>query len=264
MVYNFVKKNVNKFLHFFKKVNPSPVIVLGNQKSGTSVIAHLLADVAGLSKTIDIPESWWPALKKLLSGKIDLSDFVENNRHRFSKDLIKEPNFTFLYSELRKIFPDARFVIVVRDPRDNIRSLLNRMKIPGDLERLNDFKKNIPQKWKHIFNTKLWGIRGDSYIEILAKRWNLATQVYLKNSDEIELIFYEDFINDKVLTIQNLALDLELKPIYNISKQVDIQYQPRGNRDVKWKEFFGTGNLKLIEEICSSYMTFTGYKTMVL
>ena len=51
----------------FATINETPIIVLGNQKSGTSAIAHLLADYGGLSRTIDIPPLWVPVVFKIMN-----------------------------------------------------------------------------------------------------------------------------------------------------------------------------------------------------
>ena len=52
---NYKKNLIHYFKNLFAVINENPIIVLGNQKSGTSAIAHLLADYGGLSRTIDIP-----------------------------------------------------------------------------------------------------------------------------------------------------------------------------------------------------------------
>jgi len=53
------------------------VIVLGNQKSGTSAIAHLLADLTGLSKTIDLPRPIRADGHSLVRKELPLRAFVK-------------------------------------------------------------------------------------------------------------------------------------------------------------------------------------------
>jgi hypothetical protein len=238
--------------------------VLGNQKSGTSAIAHLLADYGGLSKTVDIPESWWPTLKDLLSGTLRLVDFAQRYKHRFSSDLIKEPNFTFLYSQLKELHPKGAFVFIIRDPRDNIRSLLNRVGVPGNVESIEHASLRIPNNWRPLFDADLWALEAEHYIEILAARWNRAADVYLEYPDEMILIRYEDFVADKTGAIERLARDLGLPRVNDISDKVDIQYQQRGDRNVSWEEFFGAENLMRIERMCGGRMTKFGYELKVL
>lgn len=111
-----------------------------------------------------------------------------------------------------------------------------------------------------ILDGALGGHAGENYIDTLARRWNKATQIYLDNADRMALIRYEDFCADKQGRIRALAETLGLDPRHDISEDVDVQYQPRGNRDVDWEEFFGQRNLRLIERVCAEHMQAVGYR----
>jgi hypothetical protein len=245
-------------------INSSPIVVLGNQKAGTSVIAHLLADRAGLSKTVDIPESWWPTLRSLLNEELSLQTFAKRNRHRFAVDVIKEPNLTFFYQELKSLHPDAKFVFVARDPRANIRSLLDRLDLPGDREDIESALKSVALEWRHLFNRDIWDLEHEHYVAMLAERWARAARIYLENQSEIYLIRYEDFLDNRVEAIDRLTNILDLEPVHDISDKVDVQYQPRGNRNVTWSEFFGAHNLHRIEQISRPEMVELCYATSTL
>jgi len=239
-------------------INLSPVIVLGNQKSGTSAIAHLIADYAGLSKTVDIPELYWPTTGSLLSGELSLADFVKRYRFRFSAELIKDPNLTFIYDPLKELYQEGRFLFIVRDPRDNIRSILNRMGLPGNLERIqiDNFKlePDVKRYWLPILEAKIMRFDKDHYIQTLAARWNHMVDVYLRNKTDIILIRYEDFTADKIGIIEEVAERLGLERKRDITDRVDVQYQPSGLKDVSWPDFFGKTNLSYIEELCGMRM----------
>jgi hypothetical protein len=110
------------------RVNPRPIFVLGNQKSGTTAIAALFARLSGQTVTLDLfREVWWPTYQGIPSGDVSFDAFVARNRWGFSRDIVKEPNLTLFPDALAERFPEARTIFVVRDPRDNIRSLLNRL-----------------------------------------------------------------------------------------------------------------------------------------
>jgi len=246
--------------HFRFSVNRSATVILGNQKSGTSAIAHLLADACALTKTVDIPAVWPPAMDDLLKGDLDLDSLARQNRELFSREVIKEPYLTFVYPALRRLLPDARFVFVVRDPRDNVRSILNRLAIPGDLDHLSSRAAELPQAWSSIFESELWGFDYEHYIDILAARWVLAVSVYLEWAEEMELVRYEDFLKDKMGTIHGLASSLGLKISEDISDRVNIQFQPRGqDRGLAWEIFFGEHNLQRIDTICGRLAGSLGY-----
>jgi hypothetical protein len=243
--------------------HPSPVFVLGNQKSGTSVVAALLGESTSLSVSVDLVKEYLSTGRtyvKVRRGEINFSQLIRRNGLDFSRAIIKEANLTVFYAELKAHFPESQCVFVVRDPRDNIRSLLNRLDIPGDAPYLDKgHLKKVPRGWYIVIDGGWLGLQGNNYIEMLAARWNLLADVYLKNRKEMELIRYEDFLEDKADSIYWLAKRLGLAPTNDISDKVDTQYQPRGNREVNWDAFFGDENLQRIERICGDRMRFFGY-----
>ncbi|WP_259048521.1 sulfotransferase [Salinibacter ruber] len=179
----------------------------------------------------------------------------------FSRDLIKEPGFTFLYPNLKELFPNGKFVMVVRDPRENIRSILDRHKLPGHHRQLSGEQlQDISPEWKQVLYGSWMGLEGDTYIDMLAARWKAAAQVYLNHSERIELIRYEDFCAGKVEAIRELADRLCLPQEKEIRDDVDTKFQPRGsNRGVQWTDFFGDENLARIESYCRPEMEKIGY-----
>lgn len=249
--------------HALSRVRRSPVVVLGNQKCGTTVVAALLAEVAGVSATLDIFHRVTPSpLPGLLTGEKSLADFVDRHRFYFSTAVIKEPNLSFLYPQLRARFPGARMAWVQRDPRDNIRSILDRLGIHGTVEHLDDRRRaELPPGWDIVLDGTLFACAGRSPIETLAKRWCRAADVAFVNRDAITVFRYEDFVRDKVGSIATLAAVLGLPRRRDISDKVDVQYQPKGRPDVPWIEFFGADNLRLIETTCSHRMSWFGYRT---
>lgn len=245
------------------RVNPSPVLVLGNQKAGTSAIASLLGEATDLSYTIDV-FCLYPGLEeRLLSGAGDFEEVLERGRYYFSKDIVKDPSFTFFYPTLADRFPTSKKVFVLRDPRHNIRSILNRLNLPGDLDELsqndwNNVMQNFPA-WHSVLEGSSAGHKGRNYIETLALRSKKIFQIYFCHKTEVIPIFYETFNQNKVAAIQQLAAQLDLSVVRSIDHLKDVQFQPRGNRSVPIEEFFGTKNSKLIEEICGSEMVAAGY-----
>ena len=175
-------------MNVFSKVNARPLFVLGNQKSGTTAIAALLAEATGRSVTLDLArEVWNPTFHKIPSGELAFDDFVARNRWGFSREIVKEPNLTLFYPELVRTFPEATFLFVLRDPRDNIRSLLNRLNLPGDLDTLPEaaWSTHNPLStpgWGVVFDARWRGIPGEHYIDRLAHRWRFCVEVYQANA----------------------------------------------------------------------------------
>lgn len=241
--------------------NPNAVIGLGNQKSGTTAIVALLARHSNSSVTLDLPDMAGQLKLRLKAGEVPFQSFVRRNASELSRDIIKEPNLTFFYEELKRTFPRARYLMIVRDPRQNIRSILNRLQLPGHLESLDkEWMARVHPNWKADIEGKWLGLAGDNYIEVLAARWNLCADVYLKHPHEMVLVRYEDFNADKAAVIADIAHTLGLPAKRDIRTEVDRQYQPRGNRAVALDSFFGPTNLARIAGSCRDRMARFGYQ----
>lgn len=243
-------------------INDRPLIFLGKGKSGTTAITAFFALATGKSVALDIKGLYIDGLRPILKGERQLRRMINTQRIAFSKDILKQPTLTWVYDQLRDCFPEARFVMIIRDPRDNIRSVFNRMAIPGDLDDLTPEQVNaIHRGWRwHFAEPGLLGLSGSNYIELSANRWNKATDVYLRHQDEMLLIRYEDFVSDRVGAINSLARRLGLPVVADIAPHVDRQYQrPGKDRGRPWSEFFGQRNLALIEDLCGDRMRQLGY-----
>jgi len=248
------------------RTNKSPIIVLGNQKSGTSAICSLLGTCTGLSVSNDLRrEIGKQYYLRIVNDGVSFSRLIKRNRLDFSRDIIKEPNLTIFFNELNDYFPLAKFVMVIRDPRDNIRSILNRVNVPGNLESLGDTANyNIDPGFELVLGNYFPGIKfRDHYIERLAERWNYFSDVYINNNDKFALIRYEDFCKDRSGAIINLAEALGLEQQHDISDKVNVQFQSRGDRSISWRDFFGDENLLRIENTCCTRMFTLEYPAML-
>jgi hypothetical protein len=243
------------------QVHPSPIFVLGNQKSGTSPIAGLLAKLPGLPLALDIRrEIDHPGIEFVRRGELALSEFIKRNKLDFSKPIIKEPNLTFIYGALAESFPSAKFVFVYRDPRDNIRSILNRLNATGSQAALTgEQERNMTSGWRRVFAGEPVGRKGEDYIETLALRWDCAAQILFEHMSEFYPVRFEDFLQDKAGEIAHLAGELGLAEKHDITDHLDHPFQPAGDRSVSWIDFFGEINLKRIEKICSGSMARLNY-----
>lgn len=238
------------------------VFVFGNHKSGTTAIAKLLAASSGLSSTIDFPRSIRRDGYALVKGAMTFDDIANRHPKLFCRELVKIPALSFVAQDVLQRFPDSKAVWVVRDPRDNIRSILNRRKIPGD-------QKTIPgwNNWwmklqnKPSMDADIWGGSEHGYIGVLAQRWNRAIQILNEVESDLHIVRYEDFVQSKQQTIEDLAEQLELTCKHQIDALLDVQFQPAGNRDIDWAKFFGSENLTVVETICAAGMRQFGYQT---
>lgn len=244
------------------KIHQSPIFVLGNQKAGTTAVAALLAKATGLDATLDLVHynDNAPEYDKLYRRIASFKGLINANRKEFSRPIIKEPHLTFFQTQLREFFPLAKFVFVMRDPRDNIRSILNHFKLPGNQKRLTpDQWDRIDGSWKYVFDGSWLGLQGDNYIDMLAERWCAAARAYLDHADAIPLFRYEDFMKDQVGCIRGMAICLQLDAKYDIHLEANRQNQSRGDNSMTWEQFFGRANLDRINSRCSQLMAKLGY-----
>jgi hypothetical protein len=243
------------------RINPRPVLVLGNQKAGTSAIAGLLGAAAGASVTIDLrnEQTAHPLFIRCRVGDLPFAELVRRNRLDFSRDIVKEPNLSLLYDDLVSYFPDSPVVVIVRDPRDNIRALLNWMRLPGDAASLEEAGlAHLTTVQRSVIQSEWLGAAPGNYVDSLAHRWNLIADICLRHPGRVELVRYEDFCADKTAAIGRMAAAVGLRARRDIRDQLDRQFQPRGDRSVSWTGFFGQ-NLGRITALCGERMDRLGY-----
>jgi len=245
---------------------PSPrVVVTGMPKSGTTVIVKLMGLASGKKAISDpfhaLDQRGIRFRDELFSDEIQMSALVRSNPNAFRAVLVKDPNFIHLREQTVAAFPDAAWIFTVRDPRDNIRSILNRLDLPGDSERLLDLPDRIGSTWRRVLEGKTPEVEGANPIETLACRWCLAVDAY--QSAEVPMVIsrYEEFVAAKEQAIGELCTAVGLEPRNSIGAHVDRQFQPKGNRSVRWSDFFAPRDLQRVAEICEDRMAALGYQT---
>lgn len=243
---------LEKPLNYFFKPNREAFWVFGFQKSGTSAIANLMAHMSDQSVTIDPLSLRWPNNIAIQKGQINFVDQVIEHSYQFSKDIIKDPGATFYIDKVNTFFLLKKYVHVIRNPIDNIRSILNRLKIPGDLDSIN--LAEVHPNWRHKFTD------GNNYIDDLCHLWLEANghSNYLK-SERCILVKYEEFIQNKIKTISSLCEQAGFPIKNDISHIMNNQFQPKGDSTVHVNSFF-KGNMSKILDICGPKMEEYGYE----
>jgi len=245
-----------------QRINRNPVIVLGNQKSGTTAVGAMLAGCMGVTSTLDIPEQIdRPTYVEVYTQGRSFDNVISSAPRAFLRKLIKAPFLTFFYSQLRDVFPRARFVLVLRDPRDNIRSIYDRLRIPGNIAHVSDEQMaRIPLPWHYVLDNRWLGIDGCDTIESLAQRWNLVSELARVHRDQMVVVRYEDFMVDKRNALLGVAEHLGVDAPNLSGIDLDRQYQSAGvNRGMPVESFFDEANLERIERICRDDIAYWQY-----
>ena len=243
-----------------------PVLVGGSPKSGTTAIAMLLGVATETGVASDpfhrLDQRGVDFRDRLFSGRLSIAHLIDDNPDVFAAGIIKDPNFAFFIGPLLERFPHSHFVFIVRDPRANIRSILNRLGIRGDArqETVDAKLRDLPEGWRRVLTGRTPDVAGTDFIERMAYRWNAAVDAYRSYVDRVRLVIYEEFDRDKEAVISSLAADVGLEVSRPLGAAADRQFQPRGERDVDWVEFFGERNLATIDRICEDRMRPLGYE----
>ncbi|HSM95843.1 MAG TPA: hypothetical protein VLT91_07360 [Rhizomicrobium sp.] len=246
-----------RLLAMVSRPNPAPVFIFGNQKSGTSAVAGLLAAATGLSLITDFAGAQEPFIGDLIAGRTSIDAYIARNAWAFSAALVKEPGLSFVAPALLDRFAQSRSVFLLRDPYQNIRSILERVDLRGDREHIVPGKRRINRTWRSILAGRDLGLPPAPYVEILATRWLRAVQIAEQLGGRTKILRYEEFNAGKRETINELASSLGLPVVSDISGQVDHQFQPRG-RGTDPKTFFGP-NYARISLICGAKAKEHGY-----
>jgi hypothetical protein len=245
-----VKRKIQKKLEAYHRKNTKPnkeaLWVFGMQKAGTSAIASLLAHRTGKTATIDTPLLWNPYYNQLRNNKLSFCKHITKNSYDFSKEIIKEPAASVIIDQIDEYFDLDKFIFIYRNPYDVIRSILNRLGLPGDKENidLNLVNKN----WRVHFND------GENYVESLIKLWIevYSQNMYIENQRCI-FVKYEDFVLGKQVFIDSLCDKLGYQKIHDIEYLLDHNFQPKGEPNVNLIHFFGESNYDLIEQKTKPY-----------
>lgn len=267
-----IQNIAESFWRIIRRADNVRVVVLGHQKAGTTVIAALLGKVSGLEVSIDplfhIDHGEGRVAGKLIDRPDMLGTLCRRRPGLFCKSIIKDPDLIFVFPSVHKFYKRAQFIFVVRDPRDTIRSICNRLGLSGEdlnaCPSMHEMKRGT-RHWEMILSGRMLKLDAKdkiytSLVFNLAHRWNKAAEMYFEHADEMTCLKYEDFVNNKEKYIVMAANDLELQSCISISEFVDIQYQPKGESKTDWLGFFGPNNLGEIENICAESMAKFGYR----
>ena len=175
--------------------------------------------------------------KKVKVVQIIQKILEKENKKRF---LNKSPQNSMRIFALRKIFPDAKFINMVRDPRSVISSMITRMENEGKFETGIPLRKNLKKidylKRKLFQNSISFDVINHysrSYQEI-TEHLNKFLNEYQNN---FKNVFYEELISDPKKILQMVLDFCELKTPSNLNDIVsEISEQKTKSKKILNKE----------------------------
>lgn len=223
------------------KLNYQPVIIIGAPRSGTNILRNVMCDLNGISTwpcdeinyiwrhgNIRYPEDTFPP--ELASSRV-----IKYIRKQFSV-AAKKYSANYLVEKtcanslripfVDSVFPEAKYIYIVRNGVDVVSSAIKRWRAPLDIPYIIKKAKYIPKgdihyyAFKYLNNRffkltskenrlKLWGPRisqveklftkNSSIEEICATQWNECVRLSdsaLKRMDKnkVHYLRYEDFV----------------------------------------------------------------------
>ena len=194
--------------------------------------------------------TWKYYLRKLILNRIN-SQFNDLTK----KIIIKEPGNVGAYDVLSKCLPNSKLIILLRDGRDVIDSLLDALQNDGFITLFSDY-------------TPVSESERLSFIESRAILWVNLVNILLKtiknhNSDLCLVIKYEDLLHDtknclrKIYEFAEITIsEIELVKIIDKNSFEKIPKQNKGKGKFyrsaspgKWKENLSNEEIELIEKI---------------
>jgi hypothetical protein len=169
------------------------VLIVGCERSGTTVIAKLLSESTNTSLLNDPSDSWY--IYPLINI-IGIKGFTFNLILRLWRyDIVKIPGFATILNHVRRVhLKKYKVIYVVRDPRDTVAAIK---------ERLNEDYNGL------YLNIHYLGKKGGGTIDNILNRWiiylNRAKNYKKKYPKDIMFVKYEDFLKDKEITIKTIA-----------------------------------------------------------
>jgi hypothetical protein len=196
-----------------------PVFVIGAPRSGTSLLYSILRTSSDLAHWPGEAHEVWeahyhPALREWSSNALDASDVEERAADRIRREFLlvtgsrkrlidKTPRNALRVDFVDALFPDARYVFLQRDGRDNVNSLINAWRTPRyrtyELPRPHSIPGVDPRWWKFVLYPG-WEADAAGPLEVVcARQWHVSNDLALASSRRIEPerwipIRYEDLV----------------------------------------------------------------------
>jgi len=245
-----------------------PVFVVGCSRSGTTVVYNILGMAPELATMHKESHDFWNTLHPLSENNWDShvlsrNDVTDRDReevprfyycHLGAKRFVDKANQNcFRIPYLQAIFPDAYFVYIRRDGRDNINSMIHGWGRPDEY---GPWSKDMPvhveiesgkyKRWCFFLFPGWQNFISKSIEEVCAAQWIEANKAVMNAKNIIPgnqwvEIVYEDILNKPVETFRRVFAQLDISYSEEIinhcenlsSKPYNAFSKPRLD---KWKE----------------------------
>ena len=212
-----------------------PIFIIGAPRSGTALLFNVLRASSRVTHWPGEAHEVWeadyhPALRGWDSNVLDVGDVTPQAAARIRRSFLlltgtrrrligKTPRNSLRVPFVDALFPDARYVFLRRDGRDNVNSLINAWRTPRyrtyELPEPHSIPGVDPRWWKFVLYP---GWRADTKgpLELVcANQWKASNELALEGSrgiprDRWLQVSYEDLVDRPVEEVGRLMEGLEL------------------------------------------------------
>jgi hypothetical protein len=170
--------------------SPSVIFVLGCQRSGTTLLNHILGSHPDMQM---LDHDAYRRVGKDRRAVVD--DIINRFESRYC--CVKGPQLVLHYSWLKEVLPDAKIIWIFRDPLETVASMMS-LRLPDYVN-----GKVVELPWIHFFEKQEGTIDGESEMEKCANIWLMKNQACL--SYDACFVHYRDLCYEPEKIIRKLC-----------------------------------------------------------
>jgi len=269
-----------------------PIILFGNTRSGTTIVQKAMAIHPEIVEWYEPNALWLYADPGRSHDEFDESDVSDKVKRYIRKKFLqyqeshgncvvmeKTPQNILRIPYVHAIFPEAKFMFIVRSPFSFISSVEFKWQRPvtgrGVIRRLKDMPLSQLHYWirrylvqqynKRILRRKYLSIWGPRYkgidvdlhendlMTIIARQWSMVSRkaeqdlARIFNDGQLLRLRYEDFVNDPVSHIEQISKYCGYEVTEDMIRFARENVKP--DRQDKWRRFDPQVLAQIIPEI---------------
>jgi len=246
-----------------------PVFIIGNARSGTTILAILMAKHSEVINFSEAEEVWEPQYLnqeidhvKSIEDVKDLDAYRIKNKFKYMKFLKggkyfinKNPINSLRIEYIKELFPDCKFIHIYRDGRAVVGSQMKCMKDGRHSNPLVKFIK--PPNWKELLSLPHYLQASHAWVKVL----NVIEKSFSRLSDREYLQFsYEHFCERPHAMLQKIDQFCGFKKGERFYDDIPLKL----NYDnLKWKKNFTPKQIVRMTEVMETKLRQYGYNLEV-